>query len=119
LARDLHDLLALLSIVTMGIVVLEGGARTVRGVPPGRWASRLSDVMLVLIGITAAGGLALLAGGHRPRDFLHLLYAVLAFGAIPVADQLARHTPPRRRALARFVGALVGFGVIARLFATG
>jgi hypothetical protein len=119
LARDLHDLLALVSIFTMGVVVLEGGVRTVRDVPPGRWASRLSAVMLVLVGMTAAGGLALLAGGHRPRDFLHLLYAVLAFGAIPLADQLAAHASPRRRAVARFLGALVGFGVILRLFTTG
>lgn len=119
MARGLHDLLALLTLLTMALAVVEGAVRTVTGLLPGRWASRLSDALLIMVGVTAAGGLALLAGGHRPADSLHFLYAILAFGAVPVADQIAARTPPRRRAVARLIGAVVGFGVILRLFATG
>jgi len=40
-------------------------------------------------------------------------------GLVPLADSLTAQASPRRRALARFLGALVAAGVIARLFATG
>ncbi len=73
----------------------------------------------ILLGMTAAGGLALLAGGQRPREFLHLVYALLALGLVPLADSLVAQAGPRRRALARLLGGLVAAGVIARLFATG
>ena len=118
-ARDLHTLLAVLALVGMALVAVEGGVRTLRAVPPGRWASRSSDVLLLLFLATGAGGLALLAGGHRPKEGLHYLYGLLAFGAVPVADSLAGRWTPRRTAMARLAGAVVGLGLIFRLFATG
>ena len=75
----------------MAGIVVEAGVRTATGRPPGRWASGAASALLLLVGMTAAGGLALLAGGHRPAELLHLVYAALAFGA----------------------------GLIVRLFATG
>jgi hypothetical protein len=77
------------------------------------------SAVAILLGMTIAGGLALLAGGQRPKEFLHLVYALLAFGLVPLADSLAAQASPRRRALARLGGALIAAGVIARLFATG
>ncbi len=74
---------------------------------------------VILLGMTAAGGLALLVGGQRPKEFLHLVYALLALGLVPLGDALAAQASPRRRALARLLGGLVAAGVIARLFATG
>jgi hypothetical protein len=91
----------------------------IRGRSPARAASVGWSAVVVLLGMTAAGGLALLAGGQRPKEFLHLVYALLAFGLVPLADSLAAQASPRRRALARLGGALVAAGVIARLFATG
>ncbi len=38
---------------------------------------------VILLGMTAAGGLALLVGGQRPKEFLHLVYALLALGLVP------------------------------------
>jgi hypothetical protein len=35
------------------------------------------------------GGLALLLDGRRPKEWLHLVYALLAFGLVPLADSLA------------------------------
>lgn len=118
-AQDLHVTLALASIAAMLVVAGEGAVRLVRARPPARLASAGLGAVAVLLGMTAAGGLALLAGGNRPREFLHLLYALLALGLVPLADSLVTRAGPRRRALARLVGALVAVGVIARLFATG
>ena len=118
-AQDLHQLLAGFTLLGMGAVTVEGGVRAARGASPSTWASRASGALLLLVAVTAAGGLALLAGGHRPREFLHLLYAVLAFGAVPLADTISRGWSPRGRALARLAGALVGVALIVRLFATG
>jgi hypothetical protein len=69
--------------------------------------------------MSIAGGLALLLGGRRPKEWLHLVYALLALALIPLADSLTVQASPRRRALARLLGALVAVGVIVRLFATG
>lgn len=73
---------------------------------------------LVLV-VAAAGGLGLLAGGARPRELLHFVYAVIAIGAVPVADSLTRQADPRPRAIATLIGALVSLVVILRLFGTG
>ncbi len=118
-AYDLHVTLALASIVAMLLVAGEGAVRLVRAQPPAKAASAGWSAVAVLLGMTAAGGLALLAGGQRPKEFLHLVYALLALGLVPLADSLTAQASPRRRALARFLGALVAAGVIARLFATG
>jgi hypothetical protein len=118
-AHDLHLLLALASLAAMTVVAGEGAVRLVRPRPPGRAAAAVLGAAAIVLGMAAAGGLALLAGGHRPAEWLHLVYALLAFGLVPLADSLAALASPRRRALARLGGALVALGVIARLFATG
>jgi uncharacterized membrane protein len=118
-AHDLHVMLALASLAAMLGVAAEGAARLARARPPGRAAAAGSGVVAILLGMAAAGGLALLLGGQRPKEFLHLVYGLLALGLVPLADSLAAQAGPRRRALVRFLGALVAAGVIMRLFATG
>ncbi len=119
-AHDLHLTLALASLAAMLLVAAEGAARLVRASPPGRLAAAGSGAVGVLLGMTAAGGLALLLGGRRPTEtLLHLVYALLAFGLVPLADSLVAQAGPRRRALARLLGGLVAAVVIVRLFATG
>jgi hypothetical protein len=117
--HDLHVMLALASLAGMAVVAGEGAVRLIRSRPPGRAASAAFNVVLVLLGMAAANGLALLLGGHRPREWLHLLYVVLAFALVPLADAVTAHAAPRRRAATRLAGALVAIGVIVRLFATG
>ncbi len=75
--------------------------------------------MLLLVGLTVVAGLPLLMFGSRPRELLHFVYAFLAFAAVPTAEAITARWTPRRRALARGAGALVGLGVIFRLFGTG
>ena len=52
-------------------------------------------------------------------EWLQLLYALLAFGLVLLADSLTTQASPRRQALARLLGALVAAVVMLRLFATG
>jgi hypothetical protein len=118
-ARSLHDLLALASLVTMGLVVIEAGVRTVRGRPQRTLSLRLRDVVLVLLGATAAGGLALLLLGSRPQELLHLLYAVLVFASVPVGDGLVQRAGVRSQAAGRALAALIGVVLIIRLYGTG
>lgn len=101
------------------VVGLEAGWRAVRRSPPGPSVARLEQLLTLVLVVTVAGGLGLLAGGARPRELLHFVYAVVAVGAVPVAGSLSRQGDPRRRGIATLVGALVALVVILRLFGTG
>jgi hypothetical protein len=76
-------------------------------------------VLLLVVAVTAAGGLGLLVGGARPRESLHFIYAVVLGAAIPIASSLARGRSPRVQGIATVLGAAVALVVIARLFGTG
>jgi hypothetical protein len=119
ISADLHLGLAWASLVAMASVVAEGAWRAFRDRPPGRYSSGAFTVVLLALVVTMAGGLGIFLSGGRPRELLHLLYAGLAFGCVPIADSFARRSTPRRRALARLAGAVVGVVIIARLFGTG
>ncbi len=119
-ARDLHIALAAVTAVVVLAAAVEAAVRAVRGRPAGRTANRIGAAVLLMVAMTAAGGLALLAGGHRPGEWLHLVYAVLAFGLVPIADNAATALrSDRGKALARLGGGLVALVVIARLLVTG
>jgi hypothetical protein len=118
-AHDLHVSLAVGTVVAVAVVAIEATARALTGGPPGRFSAAISATLIFVVGMTAAGGLAMIALGERPREFLHFVYAAVAFVLIPIGDSLAARASPRRRAGARFLAALVALGVIARLFATG
>lgn len=90
-----------------------------RSTPPGTAAERFGQICLIALVVTVAGGLGLLAGGGRPREILHFVYAIVALGAVPVADSMARRAGPRQRGIASLIGALVALVVVARLFQTG
>jgi hypothetical protein len=118
-AHDLHATLAWTTALVMFGVGIEAGVRTVRGQRPGRVADAGLGLSLVLVGMTSAAGLAMLVRSERPSEGLHFLYAILAFGLVPIADSITSNASPRRRALARLTGAMLALGIVARLFATG
>jgi hypothetical protein len=118
-AHDLHLLLTIATLVAMTLVTGESAIRLIRGRPPGRFAARGLALMLILVAMAAAGGLALLVGGHRPREWWHAMYAGFAFAMIPLADSVALRAGARGKALARLIGGLVALEVIVRLFQTG
>ncbi|HEY8922097.1 MAG TPA: hypothetical protein VIN32_05645 [Candidatus Limnocylindria bacterium] len=90
-----------------------------RRLPAGPAAARLDGLVLLLVAVTAAGGLGLLVGGARPRELLHFVYAVVALAALPISTSVSARWEPRRRGMATVIGALVGLAVIVRLFGTG
>ena len=98
---------------------LEGARRAWQRTPPGSASRRLEGVLLLAIGLSAGGGLGMLIGGARPHEALHFLYAVIAFGTLPIAAGLTRNASDRTRGLASVGGALIALVVVARLFATG
>lgn len=118
-AHDLHLSLATATVVAVVVAAIEAAGRGLTGRPPGRFSAAMSAIVVVVVGMTAGGGLAMLARGQRPSEFLHFVYAALALGLIPVGDSLTARAKPRGRAWARLLSALVVLGVIARLFATG
>ncbi len=93
--------------------------RIVRGAPRGDLADRLEQIFVIALVVALAGGLGLLAGGGRPREVLHFVYAIVALGALAVAGSISRRASPRQQGIASLVGALVALAVIARLFQTG
>lgn len=103
----------------MLVIAVEGGLRAWRQTPPGNSAAMLVVILLIVLFVTVAGGFGLLIGGGHPAEQLHFVYAVVAFGVMPIADTLARGSTPRRRGLASVIGALVSLVVVARLFGTG
>lgn len=119
-ARDVHVLLAIFTIVATILATLEGAFRYVRGYPAGIAASRTRTAVVMSAAMTATAGIALLISGKHPSEWLHLIYATLAFSLIPLADNAAStlHTD-RGKALVRFGGGITCLIVLTRLFATG
>jgi hypothetical protein len=118
-ASDLHVMIAVATLAAIVVVTGEAAVRLVQGRPPGRLASRGLTVVLILALMAAAGGLALLVGGHRPKEWWHVMYAGFALAMIPLADSIALRAAARWKALARLIGGLVALEVIVRLFQTG
>ena len=118
-AHDLHVILAVVSTVGAIMAGVEAAVRAVLRRPPGRTSGAISAIAVIALGMTAAGGLAMLVRGERPNESLHFVYAGLAFVLLPLGDSLATHAEPRRRAAVRLLAAVLTLGVIARLFATG
>jgi hypothetical protein len=118
-AAQLHFWLAVASASVALFVGVEAVWRAIRGAPPGRAASRLEALLLLVVGVTVAGGVGILAGGGAPRELLHFVYAVLAFGTLPVLGRITARWEPRRRGLATLVAAAVTLAVVVRLAATG
>jgi hypothetical protein len=120
LLHDLHIWLAILTTVVVLVATLEGAIRVVRDVPPGDFAFRTLVAVLLSVAVTALAGITLLITDHHPKEWLHLLYAALAFGLIPFADNAGTSLGSNRmRGLYRFSGGVICLLVLTRLFVTG
>lgn len=80
---------------------------------------RLQAAIVAVLIVTAASGLVMLAMGDRPADGLHLLYAVIAIGIIPLARSFLGGSVGRRPAALLLVAFVVVGAVVYRLFTTG
>jgi hypothetical protein len=118
--KDLHIVLAILTILSVVGATVEGASRMITKKPAGNAAWRTLVAVLVSTGVTAIAGVVLLISGEHPKEWLHYLYAVLAFGLIPFADNASISiSNNRRRGLYRVAGGLVCLIVLTRLFVTG
>ena len=118
--KNLHIALAILTTLSVLSATIEGAARMAHKTPAGIAAWRTLVAVLVSAGVTALAGVALLISGEHPKEWLHLLYAALAFGLIPLADNASISLQNNRtRGLYRFVGGLVCLIILTRLFVTG
>jgi hypothetical protein len=118
--KGLHVVLAILTTLSVISAMLEGVIRATRKSPAGDAAWRTLVAVLISAGVTALAGIALLISGEHPKEWLHLLYAALAFGLIPFADNASISVSNNRtRGLYRFVGGLVCLVILTRLFVTG
>lgn len=85
--------------------------------PPGLATAR--KVLAAVIGLQVLVGVIQLATGEEPGDALHLLYAGVALLVVPGASAFASHAPPRARAGALAVAAVLMLAMVWRLYATG
>ena len=80
---------------------------------------RFQAAVVSLLVIGAASGAILLASGTGPTDALHLFYALIAIGLIPLARSFLGRVSDRGTA-AVLLAAFVALGAILyRLFTTG
>lgn len=119
MSTQLHTWLAIAGALVIVLVGVEAGRRAWRRSPPDETTRRLEGLLLVVLLVTIAGGLGLLAGGGRPREMLHFVYSIIVFGVVPIAAGLSARAAPRTRGLAGVAGAIVALVVVARLFGTG
>jgi len=80
---------------------------------------RFQAAVVSLLVVAAASGLIILAGGARPADGLHLLYALVAIALVPLARSFLGRASSRRSNLLLLVALVVLGAVVYRLFATG
>ena len=119
MAAQLHLWLAVACALLIAAAGAEAVVRLVRRAVPGRLAERLDQVVLLVLLITTAGGLGLVAGGGGPQSSLHYIYAVVALGLLPLASTFTRGRSARVRAGATVVAAIVALVVVWRLSQTG
>lgn len=118
--KQLHVWFAILAALTIVAATLEGAIRAIRKTPMGPATLRTLIAVIISASVTALGGVALLTSGEHPKEWLHLLYAALAIGLIPFADNASNALQNNRdKGLYRLAGGVVCLLVLTRLFVTG
>jgi hypothetical protein len=108
---------ATVAVVAVGIgwsTVLVAARQT--GGPRYEWL-QAAVVSLIIVG--AASGVVLLASGARAREAIHLFYAVIAIGLMPLARSFLDHASGRGRIALLLVAFVALGGILYRLFTTG
>lgn len=80
---------------------------------------RFQAAVVAALVVGAASGLVMLAGGARPTDGLHLLYAAIAVALIPLARSFMSRSGGRGPAALLLVAFIVLGALLYRLFTTG
>lgn len=80
---------------------------------------RFQAAVVATLIVGAASGLVRLAAGAQPADSLHLLYAAIAVGLIPLARSFMGRSGGRGPAALLLVAFIVLGALVYRLFTTG
>ena len=115
---EAHLVLGLGLLGLVAVIVLVAAPAALRGKAPPPHYPLLHRAATLLIAIQVVLGILLFAGGRRPRDTLHLVYAVAAVLVMPVAWSMVRREQSRAR-LYQLGGTVLLLGVIFRLATTG
>ncbi len=113
-----HRVLAYAAMVAVGVGVVWSVLCALRPTMDRRLPDRFGVGVVVLFLVAAAAGATQLASGSPPRENLHLLYAAIAIGLIPLARSFVPGSS-RRAAWLMVAAYLVLGGVLLRLFTTG
>ena len=87
--------------------------------PAGTAFDRFQAAVVSVFLVGGASGLLLLLAGYRPAEGLHLLYAAVALGVIPLARSSLGRASNRGAAALLLVAFVVLGAVTYRLFTTG
>ncbi|HWQ16091.1 MAG TPA: hypothetical protein VNL77_25045 [Roseiflexaceae bacterium] len=116
----LHANLLFTILAVLGVLAIWGLAGAWRARLPGNlYLSCLAIGELLLVS-EALIGVALFVAGLRPaRPELHIVYAVVAVAALPVAHRYVRDRPPRQRWLTYALTCVFLCAVVLRGVETG
>ena len=113
-----HRVIAYAGVAAVALGVAWSVARATRPRSESRLLERYQLLVVGLFLAAGAAGALLLVTGARPADDLHLLYAAVAIGLIPLARSYVTEAG-RRRTIAILLAFLALGGVLFRLFSTG
>ncbi len=113
-----HRALAYAAVTAVGVGIAWSLVLAMRPEIGPRNLDRFGVGVTVVFLVGAIVGLAQLASGARPSEDLHLLYAAIAIGLIPLARSFVP-TSSRHGGWMRIAAYLVLGAVLFRLFTTG
>jgi heme A synthase len=116
---QLHQIVANALLLLMLILALWGLLMTLANRGVGGSFRSTYVLAIGVFGLQAVLGALLLITGHRPKDWLHLLYGIVPFIALGWAWGYAAKAAPRRESLTLGLAALFTFGLIIRAMTTG
>jgi hypothetical protein len=114
----IHRILGYLAILVVAIGIAWSFVAMRNPASGGRRFDRFQALVVALFLVAAVAGVGLLITGGQPRESLHLVYAAIAIGVVPLARSFVPATDRRAGIAALAVFVVLGF-VVYRLFATG
>lgn len=114
----IHGLLAYAAVAGVAVGIGWSLLLALRGQTGGPAFERFQAAVVTVLIVGAASGLIRLAGGARPSDGLHLLYALIAIALVPLARSFVGRASGRAATGVLVVAFAVLGAVIFRLFTT-
>lgn len=114
----IHRVLAYIAVAAAVVGIVWSTVLAIRPATRRQLFDRFGLIVVGLLAAAALAGIAQLAAGARPREDLHLIYAAIVIGLIPLARSFVQGKT-RREAVVLVAAYLALAGVLFRLFTTG